>query len=68
MTEEEKKIEEHRQRHIALHQALDELVADWIMQTDKRPSANTVLELMQWSNEQTRWPTDRRSMNIPGEN
>ncbi len=48
----------HRERHKALHAALDELAADWLTHNrDKRPSSSTVLELMQWSHEQTQQPT-----------
>ena len=45
---------EHKKRHIELHKMLDELVADMI--THKKgfmPSSATVIELMQWSHEQT---------------
>ncbi len=47
----------HRRRHVELHAKLDELVADWCGHTGRRPSAATVLELMQWSNQQTKEPT-----------
>jgi len=50
--------EEHRERHQMLHKRLDELIADWIGQTKCLPSKNTVLELMTWSNEQCKKPTD----------
>lgn len=40
---------EHRQRHVELHQALDELVADYLAHTNRLPSRATVLDLMQWS-------------------
>ena len=39
----------HQAVHEALHRSLDELVADYITQTHRRPSESTVLELMQWS-------------------
>ena len=39
----------HAETHKRLHDNLDELVADWIMNTEKRPSTTTVLELMKWS-------------------
>ena len=47
--------EAHRAIHAELHKALDELVADWI-DSPGRPSIskNSVLELMQWSAEQTK--------------
>lgn len=50
--------QEHKERHQMLHRYLDELVADWITHTQKRPSQATVLELMKWSAQQTQNPTD----------
>ena len=47
---------DHRKRHIELHHALDELVADWIghhMHGDKGISNTPIIELMRWSHEQT---------------
>ena len=42
--------EEHRQRHVTLHAALDELVADWLIHNPRvRPSTGTVLDLIEWS-------------------
>lgn len=49
--------EEHKERHKQLHSALDELIADWIAHTCKRPSKATVKELMQWAYEQTLKPS-----------
>lgn len=51
---------EHRDRHRMLHAFLDELVADFIDHTGKLPSQTTLMELMQWSHEQTLKP-DRPS-------
>lgn len=48
--------EEHIERHEKLHKALDELVADWILKTDQRPSERSILELLQWSFQQTKDP------------
>jgi hypothetical protein len=48
---------EHRARHVLLHTMLDELVADWIRHSEKRPSQATVLELMLWSGGQIDNPT-----------
>ena len=45
---------EHRARHVELHRALDELVADFMQQTGKLASATTVMELMSWSARATR--------------
>lgn len=52
-------VDSHRERHELLHRCLDELVADWISQTNNFPSKSTVLQLMDWSAEQTRNPTRR---------
>jgi len=49
--------EEHKKRHIKLHSALDELVADWITHTESLPSQGTVLDLINWSYGQTKDPT-----------
>jgi hypothetical protein len=48
----------HATIHKRLHKCLDELVADWINQTDKFPSQATVMDLITWSYEQTKNPTD----------
>ena len=45
--------EEHRLKHIALHNSLDELLADWIIETGSLPSKSSVLELLEWSHSQT---------------
>jgi hypothetical protein len=45
--------QEHLKRHLELHAALDELVADWIMHTQSLPSRSTVMDLMRWSHTQT---------------
>lgn len=57
--------EQHRQRHHELHMAFDELVADYIAHTKKSPTAGksilqgtNVLQLMEWSYEQTQSPTE----------
>jgi hypothetical protein len=46
-------LEEHKERHIQLHKQLDELVADFISVTEKLPSKHTIMELMEWSHQQT---------------
>jgi hypothetical protein len=52
--------EEHRERHVALHRALDELFADFIRH---HPAQRDYLQmpldaLLQWSFEQTLKPTE----------
>lgn len=49
---------EHRRRHEELHDALDELVADWTSHTGRLPSKATILELMHWSAAQTSEPVE----------
>jgi hypothetical protein len=57
--------EEHRQRHVMLHAALEELAADWAAyharQQKERAepklfSNSTIMELMEWSCQQTKRP------------
>ena len=55
----QKNIREHRQRHIQLHRALDELAADYISQTERLPSKATILDLMRWSSKQAEGPDHR---------
>jgi hypothetical protein len=55
----ERKVEEgHRQRHIELHAALDELLADWACHQPRGKvfSNSTITELMEWSHQQTIQP------------
>lgn len=48
---------EHKATHVALHRALDELIADYLAHGGKVPSQATVLELMEWSHRQSLRPT-----------
>lgn len=53
---------QHTRRHIMLNAALDELVADWIMQRAKNgesffTSSITLEEFLKWSNEQAKEAT-----------
>jgi hypothetical protein len=57
--------EEHRARHQRLHEALDELAADYLAHhplrpslKPKMPSTTTLAELMTWSHQQTIDPED----------
>lgn len=43
----------HAARHQVLHTELDELAADYISNTHKPLNQTSVIELMQWSYEQT---------------
>jgi len=61
MTKEKKLTKkEHKERHIELHKAVDELVADFITHTGKLPSQASLLDLMSWSHEQTLNPTEEK--------
>ena len=51
----------HRRRHKELHQALDELVADFIGATGSLPSKTSVLLLMHWSHGQAKGAVAVRS-------
>ena len=46
---------QHRARHQELHDALDELVADWAIHQPrgKMYSNSTIMELVEWSYQQT---------------
>ena len=49
--------EEHIQRHIEFHKILDEMVADFMQDTDKKgeiclPSTTSLMDFMNWSYEQ----------------
>lgn len=48
-----KNKEEHRKKHIELHNKLDELVTDFISHTKALPSQITVMQLIEWSHIQT---------------
>ncbi len=51
--------QKHINRHKLLHKRLDELVGDMITHTNMFPSKTTVYELMKWSNEQTKNPSEK---------
>jgi hypothetical protein len=51
-------LETHKERHNSLHKHLDELVADFLSHTKKNLCETTIMELMTWSCEQTKNPTD----------
>ena len=50
-------LEDHKARHVELHQKFDELLADFIAHTGDLPSQTSVMEFMTWSHEQTLEPT-----------
>ena len=54
-------LAEHRQRHIELHNRLDELAADYLIHNPGKLLSNTtIMELVHWSHEQTIEPTEKR--------
>ena len=50
--------DEHATRHKELHEALDELLADFITHTKLLPSKTSVKELLNWSYKQGINPTE----------
>jgi hypothetical protein len=56
MTMTERDTVAHKARHMILHAALDELVADFVTNTQRLPSETSLTELMEWSYEQTHKP------------
>lgn len=53
-------VSEHQARHQELHQALDELLADWASHhPGRRITTLTCEELMGWSCDQQHRPTER---------
>lgn len=52
--------EEHKARHVELHEALDELVANWMLHTKYLPSQDSVMTLMKWSHAQTEAPSEEQ--------
>ncbi len=49
--------EEHIKVHKELHKNFDNLLADFILMTDKLPSKTSLTDFMKWSHEQTINPT-----------
>ena len=47
--------ETHKQRHIKLHKAIDELLADFISYANGR-SSMVIFDLLTWSHKQTEEP------------
>jgi hypothetical protein len=48
--------EEHKKRHMELHKAFDELLADWINTTNGLPSKASIMDLLKWSHTQINSP------------
>lgn len=51
---------EHKIRHLELHRALDELMADFVIHTRKRLSKTNIMDLAKWSFDQTINPTPEK--------
>jgi len=49
--------EQHRQHHEELHKAVDELVADFISQTEQLLTKTSIMDILIWSHGQTKNPT-----------
>lgn len=59
---------DHAERHKELHAALDELAADYINHTEKRPSKVALLEFMLWSASQMNTPSEKEENEEAHEN
>ena len=54
--------DEHRSRHTELHKSIDELFADYLRHhREARLSTTTLMQLMEWSYQQTLNPTEAPS-------
>jgi hypothetical protein len=54
--------EQHKARHRELHEAFDELIADYLRwHRGSLPSTTTCMDLMKWSFDQTKEPTQDAS-------
>jgi len=60
--------ESHRRRHWKLHEALDELLADFITHTKALPSKTPIIELVKWSFNQTLKPSETEEPPCPKKN
>lgn len=61
-------LEEHRLRHVELHSAVDELIADFLTHNNGSLLSNTtLLDLIRWSHAQTLEPTEKGTRVINGE-
>ena len=49
---------QHKLKHIALYDALRELVSDWYSHTGNYEGAHTVEELLDWARAQSQEPTE----------
>jgi hypothetical protein len=57
----------HIERHKELHACLDELAADYLVHNKgKLLSGTSILDLMQWSNDQTTNPTNNEGNHAEG--
>jgi len=48
--------DEHKKRHITLHECFDELLADFIKSTGAAPLRRPIIDLVDWSYKQTQEP------------
>ena len=57
--------EEHRLRHVALHNSFDELLADYMTHTKREGgeqiTQRPIIDLLQWSYKQTQEPDENSS-------
>lgn len=48
----------HRQLHVKMHKTLDAVIADFMKHTDRLPSKTPIIELLEWSYQQTIQPDE----------
>lgn len=53
---------QHKLKHIAMYNSLQELVDDWCSCTGKYHGGDTVYSLMNWAKEQCQQPTEELEM------
>ena len=54
-------LKEHKERHLKLHEELDELIADFITHNEKSLSDTTIMEFLTWSYKETLEPTEENN-------
>lgn len=52
----------HKEIHEKFHRNLDEMMAEFIMQTGKLPSKTSLMEFVEWSYAQMQNPIDNKTL------
>lgn len=53
--------QQHKERHEVLHKMLDELVADFIDHTQGSLNGTSIMQLIEWSYQQTKQPDEKHA-------